>query len=552
MRSLKAWVTALSIAVVAVACGGGKSTPDTSGGATASDLALELSTTQVDNSGTKSVNITVTAVDAARVAVKDVPVSIAVDNNAVLILNATKTDATGKVTGTASIGNDRSNRVITVTATSGALKRTAAFQVTGAKINATAVPTIVTAGAAAKIQYQMVDVNSNPMVGQSISISGSGLTPATGTTDIHGQYTYNYTAPATAGSLDVTAVGGGYTSVQSVLIVSAAGGGSIPAAVGPISSASVSANPSVVGVNTSTATNNQADIRAVFLGASNAPIRNVRVRFDLNGDANSVGGTFSAGTAQLYSDANGVVTTSYVPGTRSSPTNGLTVRACYSLTDFDVGTCPNQTLATLTVSSEALSVTVGADNQLTLGADGLTYQKRFVVLVSDAAGQAKADVLVTPSIDLLRYYKGYWSNDSGAWVQTITSPACPNEDLNRNGFLEPSEDGFNNPDGSSGNPTGNKNGQLDPRKADVLISVVGSNRTDANGMVILQIEYPRSVASWEDYEILASASGVAGTEGRDRYRGTLPVLAADVKDLKVTPPFAANRYGEGVTCSDPN
>ena len=33
----------------------------------------------------------------------------------------------------------------------------------------------------------------------------------------------------------------------------------------------------------------------LVLGASNTPIQNVRVRFDLNGDVNTIGGTFSTG-----------------------------------------------------------------------------------------------------------------------------------------------------------------------------------------------------------------------------------------------------------------
>ena len=55
----------------------------------------------------------------------------------------------------------------------------------------------------------------------------------------------------------------------------------------------------------------------------------MRVKFDLNGDPNSIGGKFTTGSTVLYSDANGVVTTAYVPGARSSPTNGVSIRACF-------------------------------------------------------------------------------------------------------------------------------------------------------------------------------------------------------------------------------
>ena len=106
-------------------------------------------------------------------------------------------------------------------------------------------------------------------------------------------------------------------------------------------SASLAASPSVVPVNTGS-TSNRSELRALFLGAGNAPVKNVRVRFDLAGDANSIGGSLTSGTNVVYSDANGVATTAYVPGSRFSPTDGLTVRACWSANDFaGAGTCPN-------------------------------------------------------------------------------------------------------------------------------------------------------------------------------------------------------------------
>jgi len=169
--------------------------------------------------------------------------------------------------------------------------------------------------------------------------------------------------------------------------------------------------------------------------------------------------------------------------------------------DFAVGTCPNATTKTLTVTSEALAVSIGFDATIADGSGGLTFVKKFVVTVADAAGQAKADILITPSLDLVDYIKGMYTGP-GAWALTPTSgQMCANEDINRNGVLETTED-FNN------------NGQLDPRKSDVLISVVGSNRTNSSGIVVLQIEYPKSVATWVDYKILVTASGVSGTEGR--------------------------------------
>ena len=78
----------------------------------------------------------------------------------------------------------------------------------------------------------------------------------------------------------------------------------------------------------------------------NKPVKNMRVRFDLAGDVNSIGGTFTTGDNVVYSDANGVATSAYVPGTRSSPTDGVTVRACWDYVDFasDPRSLPSRSL----------------------------------------------------------------------------------------------------------------------------------------------------------------------------------------------------------------
>jgi hypothetical protein len=271
----------------------------------------------------------------------------------------------------------------------------------------------------------------------------------------------------------------------------------------------------------------------LFVGDSNAPIRNIRVRFDLAGDANSIGGSFSTGSTLVYSDANGAAVSAYIPGTRFSPTDGLTVRACWDYGDFAAGSCPNSVTTTLTVISDALSVTIGSDNVITVG--DLVYTRRFVAQVNDSSGLPKADVLISPLLDLPRFRKGNWIRLSGGaeWAQIVRA-TCDNEDLNRNGVLEVYGSGVvEDADGD---------GQLEPRKADAVISFEGSNRTDAAGQVRMRITYPQNVGSWVDYNLLVAASGVAGTEGRASYPGVLSVPISAVKN-EATPPFVNSPYG---------
>ena len=230
---------------------------------------------------------------------------------------------------------------------------------------------------------------------------------------------------------------------------------------------------------------------------------------------------------------------------------------------------------TLTVANEALSVAIGTNQFLKVGAQNLTYIKEYVVLVVDAAGQAKADVLISPSIDLTGYGKGFWRLQSvgtderwvqiptlaasesyvwagSAWARAVPpqSPMCPNEDINRNGVREAGDAGTPAPDISLRREDLNWNGSLDPRKADVAIKMVGSTRTDASGLAVVQIEYPKNVASWVDFLISVTATGIAGSEGRARFSGTLPVLAEDVNKKDVPPAFIVSPYGQGTVCTD--
>ena len=538
---------------------GGSTTPK------AADLSIALSSASLPNNGTNEITATVTAVDNNRNALPDIPVVVSVNSSAVATVSGTATDDKGVVTAAIGIGSDRANRTVTVTATSGSLSRTATFQVVGASLTSTPLPAVIAPGAAGQVDFRLVDVNSNPMSAQSIVVNGVNGVEVTGSTDSNGSYTYAYTAPAAGGSLDIRATAGGASVTQAVLVQS--GTGTIPPAGVPVQSASLAASPSVVSVNTGT-TSNRSELRALFLGAGNAAVQNVRVRFDLAGDLNSIGGSLTSGTNVVYSDANGVATTAYVPGSRFSPTDGLTVRACWSENDFPAGTCPKSATATLTVVSEALSVSIGTDALIEVF--GQSYVKRYVVQVVDSSGLAKAGVQISPSIDLLQYFKGAWEVEGTKWVQRVPldpsgtgqgagNGTCDNEDLNRNGVLQVFSNGARE--------DANNTGFLEPRKADVAISFDGASSTNSDGQVVLKITYPQSIASWIEFNIQVAASGVAGTEGRTNYTGVLPVLADAVSDAKKAPAFAIGPYGvfesptvatttpegqTGLLCTNPN
>lgn len=537
-------ITLLMLALTLTACGGGGGDAGTSAFGNGSapktaDVVLTVSSAQLSNAGSANVSVVATAVDEARNTLAAVPITLSADNGAVLsAVTGSTTGATGTISATLAAGDDRSNRTITVTAVSGSITKTKTVQVTGTKITSTLAPAVVSPGGTGKVQYLVVDQAGSAMPNQAVQIVAVGLTPAevTGSTGPNGDFVFKYTAPAATGSYSVVANIGGQTDLRSVLVQPTS---TVPPVTAPILSASISANPSVVAVNLAGTSGNRTEIRALFLAANNKPIPNVRATFDLNGDPSSIGGMFTTGTDTLLSDANGVVTTAYVPGTRSSPTNGVSVRVCYGTNDIDPNllNCTTSQIVTLTVVAEPLGVAIGTNGLIIVKA--LTYVKQFVISVSDAAGVAKADVNLVASVDLPNYRKGFYALVSGKWVKAGGDAAvCLNEDSNRNGVLETGEDK-------------NGDGQLWPRKPDVIVSLLQS-KTGADGTAILQIEYAQDHASWVDAMITVSASGVSGSEGRATYLVAPVPVSAEAIAAPTPPAFAVSPYGVQASCTNPN
>ncbi len=366
------------------------------------------------------------------------------------------------------------------------------------------------------------------------------------------------------------------------------GGGAIPNAVGTISAANLAINPTTVGPNTPGSTTSRASLRAIFRDASNLAIQYVRVRFEVVQPSGSVGEQISTGTSTVYSDASGVATADYIAGTTTSPTNGVSIRACYGYTDADIagGACPASVLATMTVAGQALSISLGSNNELAKTNANLTYVQTLVVTVNDAAGVAVAGAGVSASVDITHYAKGYAFNDpyfvldpvTGLYVVQLSPPNvnllndatalplpptpggtptadplgdgrriwCVNEDYNRNGLLDASVAGTAP---ASEFPTGaedvNGSGIIEPRKADVTISYVnGQTSTGVDGTLLLKVQYPMNVSTWLAYTVKVTTA-VGGTEGKDEKSFITDFVQTDKPNGSFRVPL--NGYG---TCQD--
>jgi Bacterial Ig-like domain (group 1) len=543
------------------------SVPVTAGSVVA-DFIFELDKTSVLNTGADKAILTVLVLDKNRNVVSGIPVTVAVDSGGVFAATGSTTDASGKLAGSITIGGDKANRTINATITVNGIVKVASVVVTGSQIVVTPVPATPSPGQQVTLNISTSDSAGAPIQNTAVTLGGSAGASGALTTDVAGIKTATFTAPSTAGTYTVLVTGLGVSTTKNIQVV-VAGGAGIPAAIGPISSASLSPQPTSISANAVGATTSRSKLSAKFLTTGNSGLENMRVRFEIVPPALGAGEVISTGDAVVYSDVGGVAEADYIAGTRSSPTNGVSVRACYKATDFSSATdCPSQVTATLTVAGTPLSISISDDNKMSKGLGGIAYVKQFLIQVNDAAGVAVKDSIITASVDITHYGKGLWNRTyplrsvapsianpslaaaldgaTGLAFKAIPSsttapgflagytPAttyfnvwCINEDKNRNGSLDSLEDT-------------NGDGVLQPRKAEIIVSYVSGNKTDVNGQMLIQISHGQNVGGWLAYTLRAT-TGVAGSEGDASKSYITNVLEEDVINGSfLTPPFGSN------------
>jgi hypothetical protein len=593
MRYIKQ-LLALAFVLLLASCGGGggcSGTPfGTSGGtnscgstsatgsAAVSTVTAMLDKTTINNAGGDKALLTVTVLDGNNNVIGGVPVTVSVSSgiySPITTTTATTGLTAGQVSGNISVGANKGNQNITATVTAGGVSTTIVVAVIGSRITITPLPATPALGASVTANIKATDSNGAGIPFAAITLSGSlGFTGIV-TTDSTGSASATISAPGTAGTYTVNAAGVGVTGTASVQVVGG-GGGSIPVVTATISAANLSINPNTIAPNPTGAVTNRAALKAVFQDVSNTPIPNVRVRFDILAPGLGNGEQISTGTTTVYSDSSGIATADYISGTRTSPTNGVSIRACYGPDDTSIagGLCPSSITQTLTVASQPLSVSLSDNNEMSKANSNIDYIKKFVVRVNDSAGVAVPNALVSISVDITHYGKGYnyadpyyiyWLNNTSPPVIPLTTPPditldlttglnnsnipqlgnylafpivpgariwCMNEDTNRNGFLDTSEDI-------------NGNGKLDPRKADISISYVNGNTTAADGTLVIQVQHGQNVATWLAYTVKVSTN-VGGTEGTDQKAYVTNFIQGDETNGSFrTPP-----YGVG-TCTNP-
>jgi hypothetical protein len=175
-----------------------------------------------------------------------------------------------------------------------------------------------------------------------------------------------------------------------------------------------------------------------------------------------------------------------------------------------------------------LTVRLGTDNLIENLTEQLSYRKRYAAIVTDNAGIPKPNATVLATLRSKKYYVGYWAKPaSGNWFQVHLNPdGIASEDLTNFGVCDPGEDTNGDQVLTPGN----------------VASYTVQSQTDANGVAVLNIVYPKSFAQWAQMQLEVTAT-VGGTEGYNAITIPLPILASDVTNADVAPPNITRTRG---------
>jgi len=301
------------------------------------------------------------------------------------------------------------------------------------------------------------------------------------------------------------------------------------------------ASPTSIGPNEQTSV-----ISVVVKDSDGNLVKNKTIDFSLT-DTN--GGTIFP--ASDVTDSNGSASTVYTSNAVSAK-NGVSVIA--TVRD---NSSKNDTV-NLTVADRELFLSIGTGNGLE-EVDLTTYNKKYVVFVTDIDSTPIENVEIKVSAIPKNYKKGMWvkrydeAGDFLAWGAAIaetldldddpTTPGvlvgvvCDNEDISKDGILDAGEDI-------------NGDNILTPGN---IVAASGEVVTDEDGRALIDIKYPESYGSWSDVELIVTAK-VTGTEYLEKTIFTLPVLSTDVTDEDITPPTQGvgleSPFGSSTSCLD--
>jgi hypothetical protein len=267
------------------------------------------------------------------------------------------------------------------------------------------------------------------------------------------------------------------------------------------------------------------------------PVKNRVVQFVIQEDA--TGGIVSPGSA--VTDTRGEARAVYTAGSVASAVNGVQIRA------VDQGTGIFREV-TLTVTQPQLFIALGTGNTL-LRIGTAVYAREWVIRVTDGQGNGVADQRVQTTVRSRNYRKGQLEFIDPIWRYAGDgSPlACPDEDSNQDGILDPAED----LNGSGLLEAGNVAAAAavpESAPASAACSTFGPGGavvdvvTNEQGSARVCVFYPSNYALWVDVDITAK-SALSGVEFSRSALYTLDALLDDLDDPQVSPPNLFSPFG---------
>ena len=469
--------------------------------------------TALPTGSTGKYNVVLTSAGNAGIANKDVTITSSKGNG--ISQTPIYTDATGSASFNLTANN---NGVDTVTASALGIQASISVNLSADSFafSAPAANTEIALGSPVSVTVNWKK-NNAPVANSAITFSTTRGTLNVGTANTNASGDATVTVSATnAGPAVVTATNTDGTSVQLDIEF---------VAITP-ASLDLQASPFTI------TTNAQSALTATVRDAAGNFVKNQTVNFVLT---DITGGSLSV--AQAVTNSQGQAKTFYNASNATSAANGVRVDATVQgtgVTDF----------AQITVAQRQVFVSFGTGNQIEKPNEA-QYRTQWAVQVTDSQGNGVSGSDVQISILSRRYWDGTrkWNGlnwETAIGVEALPAAGCPDEDVNRNGVLDPGEDL-------------NGNGKIEAGNIASVVPDTGTANTittDKNGFALFWVYYPQQYAYWFEVALTAKLT-VQGTEFSETTVFVPPGAATDFTTQNTAPPGPISPFGSDGICATP-
>lgn len=281
----------------------------------------------------------------------------------------------------------------------------------------------------------------------------------------------------------------------------------------PVSDSSqvaLQATPTVIETNAGDV--NTATLIATVRNADDQIIRGAPVVFSME---RATGGGEFISPSIAYTNSQGQATATFTSGSLASDAAGVTVCAAVAEMPAIATSC-----VSIIIGGTAGSVVISQGSVIESVNNDTAYRLPMSVLVTDSAGSPVVGAAVSLSVWPSRCATGHWVEVKEDVCEPLYECVLINEDLNKNGRLDPGED--RNGDGSLTPPAA--------AAGEVPAQVI----TDENGAATFDLIYLKSSTAWIEDQVTATTV-VNGTETRSAYTFWLPWLVDESCHLPSSP-----------------